>query len=192
MTPHSMLTSPHPQSSPSSLSHDHSSMNTFYVGCFLYTVRYSAGFKSPAWRQKMFCPQNFRRVGTCVWSLQSASRFQTNVQRFLGQYLWRTEDWLWIREICDIEGKVRPRTNPEGPEGEQRYTFTLSLTSATPQATLRPGKGSGTLCMRGWVGPRTGVDARGKSRPPPGIRSSDRPARTNRDAEIQYDFKLLS
>ena len=28
------------------------------------------------------------------------------------------------------KGKVRPRTDHEGPEGEQRYSSTLSLTSA--------------------------------------------------------------
>jgi len=29
-----------------------------------------------------------------------------------------------------IKGKVHPRTGHEGPEGEERYSFTLSLTSA--------------------------------------------------------------
>ena len=37
----------------------------------------------------------------------------------------------------------------------------------------------GTHCVGGWVGPRAGLDVCGKSRPPPtGIRSSDRPARS--------------
>ena len=31
---------------------------------------------------------------------------------------------------CEGEGEVRPITCHEGSEGEQRYTFTLSLTSA--------------------------------------------------------------
>ena len=34
----------------------------------------------------------------------------------------------------------------------------------------------GTHCTGGWVGPRAGLDRCGKSRPPAGIRSPDRPA----------------
>jgi hypothetical protein len=39
------------------------------------------------------------------------------------------------------KGKVHPRTGHEGPEGEQRYSSTLSLTSALDEAgwaTPRP------------------------------------------------------
>jgi hypothetical protein len=32
-------------------------------------------------------------------------------------------------------------------------------------AALPPGKGNGTQCIRGWVGPRAGLDGCGKSRP---------------------------
>ena len=32
---------------------------------------------------------------------------------------------------------------------------------------LPPGKGPGTHHTRGWIGPRAGLDERGKSRPPP-------------------------
>ena len=39
--------------------------------------------------------------------------------------------------------------------GSQRYT----------PAALLPGKRSVTSCIGGWVGPRDGVDLRGKSRP---------------------------
>jgi len=31
---------------------------------------------------------------------------------------------------CKSKGKVHPRTGHEGPEGEKRYSRTLSLTSA--------------------------------------------------------------
>jgi len=34
-------------------------------------------------------------------------------------------------------------------------------------AALSPGKGTGTYCIGGWVGPRAGLDRCGKSRPPP-------------------------
>ena len=36
---------------------------------------------------------------------------------------------------------------------------------------LAPGMRPGTLCTRGWVGPRAGLDGCGKSRPPPGFDS---------------------
>ena len=32
--------------------------------------------------------------------------------------------------MCKGKGEVRPRTGNEGPEGEYRYSSTLSLTSA--------------------------------------------------------------
>jgi hypothetical protein len=43
----------------------------------------------------------------------------------------------------DLKGKVLPRTGHEGPEGEYRYSFTLSLTSALDGggwSTPRPGR----------------------------------------------------
>jgi len=61
------------------------------------------------------------------------------------------------------KGKFHPRTGHEGPEGEQRYSSTLSSTLAldggvgghrhTP-AALHPGKRPGTLCTGSWVAPR--------------------------------------
>jgi hypothetical protein len=45
-------------------------------------------------------------------------------------------------------------------------------------AALPPGK-PGTHCTGGWVGPRTGRERCGKSAPPTGIRSPDRPARSD-------------
>jgi len=46
-------------------------------------------------------------------------------------------------------------------------------------AALYPRERPGTHCTGGWVVPRAGLDRCGKSRPPPtGIRSPDRPART--------------
>ena len=36
-------------------------------------------------------------------------------------------------------------------------------------ATFYPRKRPGTHCTGGWVGPRSGVDGRGKSRPSPGF-----------------------
>ena len=71
------------------------------------------------------------------------------------------------------KGKVYSRTGHEGPEGEYRYSSTPSLTSAldgvdgkrhTPTA-LPPEKRPGTHCIEGSVGPRSGLDGWGKSRP---------------------------
>jgi hypothetical protein len=53
-----------------------------------------------------------------------------------------------------------PITGHEGPEGEWRDSFTLSLTSALggggwltpPSAASTPGKRPGTYCTGGWVG----------------------------------------
>ena len=45
-------------------------------------------------------------------------------------------------------------------------------------AALPLGKRTGTLCIGGWMGPRAGLDGCGKFRPI-GIRSPDRPARSN-------------
>jgi len=70
------------------------------------------------------------------------------------------------------KGKVYPRTGHEGPKGKYRYSSTLSLTptidvvggNATPRL-LYPLERAGTHCIRGWVGPRAGLDGCGKSRP---------------------------
>jgi hypothetical protein len=59
-----------------------------------------------------------------------------------------------------------PITGHEGPEEEQWYTCTLSLTSALDGvggqrhalATLLPGKRPGTYFTEGWVGLRAGLD----------------------------------
>ena len=80
------------------------------------------------------------------------------------------------------EGKDHPRTGHEGPEGKQRYSCTLSLTSALDEvggqghapAALPPGMRPGTHCIGSWVGPGpvwTGAENLAHI----GIRSPDRP-----------------
>ena len=68
-----------------------------------------------------------------------------------------------------LVGKVQPRTDYEGLEGENRYNSTLSSTSAldgeggqphTPAASP-PGKRRSTHCKENWAGPRTGLDTCG-------------------------------
>jgi len=60
--------------------------------------------------------------------------------------------------------------------GSQRHT-----TAALPQ-----GKGPGTHCIGGWVGPRVSLDGCGKTRPPVGIRSPDRQARSESLCRLSY------
>jgi hypothetical protein len=72
-----------------------------------------------------------------------------------------------------VNSKGLPRTGHEGPEGEQRYSSTLSLTSALDgvggerhaPAAFPPRERPGTHCIRSWVGPRAGLDGCGKSHP---------------------------
>ena len=75
------------------------------------------------------------------------------------------------------KGKVQPRTGHEGPEGDKRYSYTLSLTSALDEvggqrhapAALPPGKRPGTHCIGSWVAPRAGLDVCGNISSPTGI-----------------------
>ena len=52
-------------------------------------------------------------------------------------------------------------------------------------AALPPGKRPGTHCVGGWVGPQAGLDRCGKSRPT-GIRSPDRPVRSESIYRLRY------
>ena len=78
---------------------------------------------------------------------------------------------------------------------EKRYSSTLSLTSAldgggwsTPcPGRFTPGKDQVPIVRGGRMGPRTGLDGFGKSRPPPnGIRSTDRPAGSKSLHRLSY------
>jgi len=74
--------------------------------------------------------------------------------------------WSWhtlYRTQC-IEGKVHPITGNESPEGEYRYSCTLSITSVingsgwpAPRPSV-PVKRATTHYAGGWVGPRAGLD----------------------------------
>jgi len=73
------------------------------------------------------------------------------------------------------KGKIHPITGHEDQEGEQRYTSTISLTSAqdgvgwsTPRLRrFTPQERPGTHCIGGWVSPTAGLDGCGKFRHPP-------------------------
>ena len=92
---------------------------------------------------------------------------------------------LWSRDL--VIGEVHPITGHEGPEVEQMCSSTLPSTSTldvgwvvneTPRPLYPPGKEPGTHCTGGWVGPKAGLDGCGKFLPLTGIRSPDRPVRS--------------
>ena len=91
------------------------------------------------------------------------------------------------------KGKVHPRTGHEGPNGEQRYSSTLSFTSAldgngwsTPRpGRFTPGKDPVPVVQEaGWAqGPVwTGAENLALT----GIRSPDRPARSESLYRLSY------
>jgi hypothetical protein len=94
------------------------------------------------------------------------------VTQVIGQWLTLANT---VANLGKGKGKVRSRTDSEGPEGE-RYSSTLYLTSALygvggqrhALAALHPGKRPSTHCTGGWVGPKAGLDGCGKSRRPLG------------------------
>ena len=90
-------------------------------------------------------------------------------------------------------GKVHHRTGHEGPEGEQRYNYSFFNLGArwggwpTPRpGRFTPGGRPGTHCIGGWVSPRACLDRCGKSRPPTGIPSPDRQARSDSLYRLRY------
>ena len=89
--------------------------------------------------------------------------------------------------------KLHPIRDLEGPDGEYRYSCTLSLNSAPDgsdqshaPAALNPGKRPGNHCPGGWVGPRVGVDNYGKSRSLTRIRSPDSSSRSDSLYRLSY------
>ena len=82
---------------------------------------------------------------------------------------------MYVICLCKGKGKGSPYNRPRRPRGRADvYSSTLPSTSAldgcvataTPRP-LYPRERPGTLCIGGWVGPRTGLAEYGKSRPPP-------------------------
>jgi len=69
------------------------------------------------------------------------------------------------------QGKVHPVTGHEGPEGKLKYSSTLSLTSV-------PDGVGGQRYAPASMSPSAGMNWCGKSCPTTGIRSPDRPARS--------------
>ena len=77
------------------------------------------------------------------------------------------------------------------PVSDFMYIHKVSGQQHSP-AALYPRQRPGTHFTGGWVGPRAGLDRCGKSRPPPtGIRSPDRPARSQSLYRLSYRVHKL-
>jgi hypothetical protein len=103
-------------------------------------------------------------------------------------------DYIIPAYIILVIGKYQPITDNEGPEVQQRYSATLSLTSALDgvggqrrnPAAFPPRKTRYQLYRR-LVGPKAGLDGCGISPPPPaGIRPPDRPVRSESLYRLSY------
>jgi hypothetical protein len=92
------------------------------------------------------------------------------------------------------KGTVHPRTGHEGPEGEYRYSSTLTLTSALDgvggqrhaPAALPPGKRAGIHCTGGWVGPQGRYEWGRIISPPSGFDPRYLPARSESLYRLSY------
>jgi hypothetical protein len=88
---------------------------------------------------------------------------------------------VWIFAIIRVK-KKQPTKSLEGNRGIALLILNLSarrwwVVSTTPLPLYRR-ENPGTHCTGGWVGPRAGLDVCEKSRPSTGIRSPERPARS--------------
>ena len=105
--------------------------------------------------------------------------------------------------LCKGKGKVHSRTGHEGPQGEQRYSSTFSLTftldgggwsASLSGRSLTPGKTRYPL-YRGLGGPQGWSGWVRKISPHTGIQSPDRPAHSHSLYQLCYpandDFPYL-
>jgi hypothetical protein len=94
--------------------------------------------------------------------------------------------------------KREPRNRPRRTHGVSGGIAQLFLNlgtrrgvrSASRPGCLYPLERPGTHCTEGWVGPGAGLDRCGKSRPT-GIRSPDRPARSESLYRLSYPGSTL-
>ena len=89
--------------------------------------------------------------------------------------------------------EVQLVTGHEGPQGEQRYSSTVSLRTilGVGGQCHDPEMRLGTHCTGGWVGPKGRFGRCGKSRPT-GIRYLDRPSRSESLYRLKQYKKFLT
>jgi hypothetical protein len=129
------------------------------------------------------------RLEGVLWTLELV----TVVAMELTWYGWQPG---WGRsEQARRKYKVHPRTDYESPEGEQRYSSTLSLTSplagsglSIPRPShLTPGKDPVPIVEEAGWAPGPVCKGAGNLAPPhTGIRSTDRPARSKSLYRLSY------
>ena len=147
--------------------------------------------KSPQNVHRCKLPQRYTHVPETYESPQNSSSQKSDTSEFHTEgrlvyrafVLWFSVEACHYRTVVTWDGKRHPRTGHEGPEGEQMYSFTLSLTSALDRGgwsttrTLYHRENPGTHWIEvGWTpGPvRTCAENLARTR----IRSSDPPARS--------------
>jgi hypothetical protein len=115
-------------------------------------------------------------VGTTIVYKGTAFRRQVTTYHVSNSFLaWRRVPNLSPQ--CKVKGKVHPRTGHEGPEGKQRDSSTLSLTSALDgvgsqrhaPAALPPGKEILYPLYRTLGRPQGRSGRMRKTSPPPGF-----------------------
>ena len=102
------------------------------------------------------------------------------------------------QKLRKIKRKIHPITGHESPEGEKRYSSTLSLTSALDgvdsqrydPAALPPGKTRYSLYRR-FGGPQGPVWTGAENLAPTAIRSSDRPALSQSLYQLSYPGPVI-
>jgi hypothetical protein len=134
----------------------------------------------------------------CLFSVSWNSNFIFRASKPLAPYNYehsKCNRKCWsLTHIVKGKGKVLPKTGHEGPEGEYRYSSTLSLTLAldgggwsTPRpGHFTPGKQTRYPFYRRLGGPQGWSGRLRKISTPPGIQSPDRPARSESLYRLSY------
>ena len=128
-------------------------------------------------------------VAKTEWTLYQIGEVVTGVAVLLRNY--RPELYLVWKPLQKIKTSPQNRTRrPRGGVNELYSFFNLRARwwvggQRRAPAALPPGK-TGTHCIGGRMDPRASLDGCGKSRPPTGIRSPGRPARSESLYRLSY------
>ena len=134
------------------------------------------------------CKFPYGQRGCCYWTAAGEAALMAVAKRFIITGI-----------ICNFQktlisrSKVHPAKGHEGPEWSKdialrffnlgaRWGWVFNATPRPLYLRRRPG----IHCIGGWVGPRTGLDGCGNSRPLHGNRSPDRPVRSESMYRLSY------